>query len=377
MLQWVTRLALTPPTHGAAHTVGGLAFDVPQLDTAEPLHLPPPSPAHIPPRDRATPVLSDVGRAVHRDMLGRPRPPLAVGRFHLPAAARLPSVVDMHVKAAGSDTIVVPRDLAPLAPLLQGVHAYELAANPACRHWHMWLLVDTRPVAAGACQRNPGFHYDGCALAGRFPNKPVTSIYSWCNALPTQFYVGPVEFPAAFDGTRDNASLVLQQQPKPPGTILTSRPGVVYRFDGVTPHAGQESAAPLHGRVFVRVCFTPAHIPFNRLGNTPNPCLPRPFEWVCRGDPGSTLPRYQPAFWGPPLYQACQFRNLWRVACLGHPAFGTREASECAKRGAAPVQQKLVAWLRANRGPGFVACVARGLDEARGRLLVMAYQGDV
>lgn len=376
MLEWVDRLDLRPEADAAHHRVGGLAFEVPALDSAQPLHLPPPPPAAAPHALRCA-VVRDVGRRIHFPMLGEPRHPVLVGQFHLPATARLPSVVDMHVKAAGSDTIVLPAVFAPLRDLLQSIHAFELAVNPHCRDWHMWLLVDTRPVPAHRCQRNPGFHYDGCALAGRFPNKPVTSIYSWCNALPTLFYVGSVEFPPGFDGARDNASLVLQQQPKAAGSVVQSRANMVYRFDGITPHAGQAPPTRVDGRVFVRVCFTPAHIPFNRLGNTPNPCLARPFEWVSRGDPGSTLDRYQPTFWGTPDHVAHQFRNLWEVACVGHPAFGTREAGECRKRGTTPVQQKLVRWVRAHRGPLFVRRVRGLLDELRGRLLVMAYHGDV
>lgn len=314
-----------------------------------------PTPAIVPHEHTTNVILRDVGRRITLDLVKEvSRSPPQIGEFVTPFRT-LPCVLDMHIKPSDSDTVVMPADFSCLLPLLQQVYAYERAVNPECLQWHMWLLVDTRPVLPCSTQRNPGFHYDGCALGGLHPHKRVTSIYSWTNTLPTIFYTGPVEFPPNFCGKRDNASLVLQQQPKSTSQIMVSKPNAVYRFDGMTPHAGAYSKTRIDNRIFVRVCFTPPEIVFNRAGNTHNPYLSAYWNtWHMRGDPGSTLSHHKLQFWGSTEQQARQFSNLWQVACLGHPSFGMQELSECSKQGTHPLQQKMVDWLKTHRGAVFL-----------------------
>lgn len=322
-----------------------------------------------------SPVLRDIGKIVTAKMGQTPRAPVTIGhyenpRLHSTLARNLGTgIMDMWCKQEDSTTIVLPKKLEAIIPLLKPMVQFEANTNPNFHTWNMWLLVDTRPVLAGHTQRNAGYHYDGLNLGGKYAGTPLVSIYAWCNRLPTLFYTGGITFPSDFDGTRDNASILAQKQIKDPRKILIPSVNSIIKFDGATPHAGANAEYNIPDRVFVRVCFTPPSVWFDREGNTKNPCLqyPKLFQWRRVPDPSVWL-RNTVDFTSPG-----EFKNLWDIACLGHHAFATMYEGKNAH------EYQLMQQLRKMKGPEFVKEVMKlyntsEVDQNRARLLLLKYE---
>ena len=314
-------------------------------------------------RQTGNPIITDVGRPVEVNMGAVSKWPITVSPItiencHSNLSASLTSgVIDMWCKTPGSSTIVVPTELECITPLLTAAWKFEQHLNPNAKDFNMWLLVDIRPIKQYHSQRNPGYHYDGFKVGGFHKGKGNTSIYSWCNKLPTRFYKGVIEFPNDF--TSDcNANVLAQQQIKDPRDVIDTEPNVLYRFDGTTVHTGLDSDTEINDRVFVRICFTPPDVFFSREGNTVNPFLAYPKSWVWRRvtDPSITF-RNLVTFTEP-----LECKNLWDVACQGHPAFSIQH------EGSHALEYQLVLYLKQNFGPSFIKRVVE-LYESEGTVL--------
>ncbi len=119
-----------------------------------------------------------------------------------------------------------------------------------------------------------------------------------------------------FDANNVNYSSVLARDRKDISTVDT-KPNLLYRMDGHTPHRGAFSNGYIEDRVFIRICFTPPGKEFYREGNTINPCLNYSENyWRKVPDPGSYLSNVTD-FKTPE-----EFVNMWNIACQGHPSYG-------------------------------------------------------
>lgn len=101
-------------------------------------------------------------------------------------------VMDMLIKSQGSMEIVLPAELAPLAPILRQIAAFEkqaLGDSHVFKSRNMFLLIDLRDVVPGQPQRNMGWHYDGLNVnpKGTFSNTDMVSAYGYTNVLPSFF----------------------------------------------------------------------------------------------------------------------------------------------------------------------------------------------
>ena len=287
------------------------------------------------------PIFDDVGKTYYPGMTAVTRVPAEVSYIELndlsPKLHAIGSgVVDMKIKSDGSDEIIFPKEIDPIAEIIRRSAAVEKKVNPEFNDWNMWLLVDRRPVLSGATQRNAGAHCDGFRM--NQPTLQQTSVYTWCNILPTEATTMSFPIPSEFDSTRHNFSSVLTRD-WDESTTVVSTPNYLYRMDGHTPHRGKVSDCDIDGRVFIRICFTPKGKEFNRAGNTPNPCFQYPEEyWQTVVDPASRFENIT-AFDTPE-----QFIRMWRNACQGHPSYGIVGS------GSRSHEQRLVSKLK-SQGP--------------------------
>ena len=272
-------------------------------------------------------ILLDVGKDVILDMAKSKREPIKIQCIHLPNLhnelvkniGQETGIMDMWIKPTKSYDIILPIELEPIIPIIDEIYKYESTINKNIYEWNMWLLVDTRTVKKNHPQRNGGYHYDGLSISGNHKGKPITSNISWCNTLPTRFYIGNINFPPNFKSNY-NANIIAQKQIKKQKYILDSYPNIIYKFDGATVHTGIDSNDYINDRVFIRVCFTSSDVLFNRIGNTINPALVGINSDIYNNFGWKNINHPFIIFKNILNYNNCEeFKNLWDIACLGHP----------------------------------------------------------
>jgi hypothetical protein len=311
-------------------------------------------------KNKNNPIIKNVGKNVTLEMGKSAKTPIQIMEIVLPNVHRVLSkflkrsgTMDMWVKKSGEDKIIIPKELEIISEILKKSYEFEKAVNENATNWNMWLLIDVRKVKKGHTQRNCGYHFDGLKIGGYHKGSKVTSIYSWCNKLPTRFFTGKVIFPKNFN-SKYNANIIAQKQIKKNDEIFDSEPNNLYRFDGATVHTGIECESDINDRVFIRICFTPPNVLFNRLGNTKNPCFEYPSNWKWRKvcDPSISF-KNSVKFEFPE-----EFKNLWDICCLGHPAFSMRH------EGVKSYEYELMTELKCYYGPKFVKNVVKLYENA-------------
>lgn len=354
------------PIDDAFHTVTGLSFNKPLFSGSTLSHQ-----YNLIQSDRDffeeclighhnNPILTEIGQPVSISMAHKQRIPIILSQIEIPNLHQTLNkelgnrgIMDMLIKLEGSSNIVLPIELISLEPIIKNIAKAEQYLNPQYIDWNMWLLLDSRPISTGRTQRNGGYHYDGLNLGGKYKGSPLVSIYGWCNKLPTQFYIGKVEFPPDFDGTRDNASILAQRQIKRPEHIIMVPLNTIVRFDGASPHSGSVSAEAISDRIFIRVCFTAPGVLFDRFGNTHNPAFdykdPR-WERVC---PDPAIQFKNTVIFRHPQ----EFKNMWDIACHEHSAFAIQN------NGSQSHEYALIQQLRYHNGPRFLSDIIKLYDE--------------
>ena len=362
------------PVDDAVHKIGGLSFNAPLFKG---------STEHITPtlnqsdvqfleqhllEHRANPVLTQINQPVNLQMGQQRRWPILLNQIELPnlhedlvRTLDNRGVMDMWIKIEGSNELVLPIELRVLKPILSEIFKAERFLNKEFRDWNGWLLVDTRRVTAGHTQRNAGFHYDGLNLGGKYRGTKLVSIYGWFNKLPTLFLTETVKFPHNFDGTKDNASIFPQRQLKNPNDIVAVPINTIVKFDGACAHAGSVAEESIEGRVFIRVCFTPPGVLFDRKGNThnPAPCFDySDVRWERNVPDPAVQWRNCVEFRNPQ-----EFKNMWDVACHGHSAFAIET------EGVKSHEYQLMKKIREARDPRFLKKVFKLYDQDIARSL--------
>lgn len=277
--------------------------------------------------NKTNPVIKDIGKPVTLEMGCCERIPIRIDTWepdiglHQYLTAILGNnrgLLDLWIKKENCDTIIIPKELQPIKKLLQRITEFELNSNPDFAKWNMWLLLDIKNVDQGFTQRNAGFHYDGLNISGKYKNRPLVSIYIWYNILGTVFYTGTTSLPNNLNVTKYNMSSFAQRQIKHQDNLVIFPNYSIIKTDGASVHSCQVSMNKnINDRIFIRICFTPPGMIFNRLGNTVNPCLsyPETFKWYQISEPSVKLLNCT-------LFScAREFKNMWDVACIGHPSF--------------------------------------------------------
>jgi hypothetical protein len=354
MEKWISQFKHLDPVERHVVTAGGLSFNTPKLSHESVTLEPKVSEEEINKfnniinLNNQNPIITNIGKITSFEMAKQSKAPIELACIkpdnldQINVIGKNSGIMDMWIKKYGSNNIVIPKELDILRDIIEESYKFEEFTNKDILNWNMWLLVDIRPVRQFHTQRNSGFHYDGMALSGKYKGCPVTSIYSWTNKLPTQFYTGIVEFPDNFK-PEHNANIIAQKQIKHNDQILTTKPYHLYKFDATTVHTGVETSESINDRVFVRICFTAPTVLFDRIGNTINPFLSYDdLCWRHVKDPVVTF-KSLTRFNTPQ-----EFKNLWDVACQGHPAFA------CQYEGKTSFEHKLIKKLKSNYSPSFI-----------------------
>lgn len=214
---------------------------------------------------------------------GMPRRPHQVGAVGIGAIGELPSCLDMLVKLPGG-AVILPEpfasDLGLMSFLSQSLD-FEDALLPDWRkRYHLYLTVDRRLVQAGRSHRNEGWHFDGMQ-GSRYPVKlPVCHQYVLSTYLPTEYTDVPTDA-SELDETRHNWFRALGDQVPEDAEIIRAEPGAINLMTAYQLHRSPIAGPTEAGwRTFVRLDVSLKQQ--DRLGNTVNPLLPAPWDFVER-----------------------------------------------------------------------------------------------
>lgn len=229
----------------------------------------------------------DVTRPFSPERFSISRRPVSVGRITHPIAKDgLPCCLDMLVKLPGGD-LVVPEPYVSnpgIAEYLSACVEFEDRLLPAWRETHYaYLTVDYRYVAPRTTHRNRGWHIDGFQGA-RYPVKMnVCHEYIVSDRLPTEF-TDAVTDASGLDELKHNWFVELGKQIPDDRQVLRPEPFEIVVMSAYQLHRSQEANETDAGwRGFLRLDISLKQQ--DRLGNTLNPLLPAPFEFVPRSLP--------------------------------------------------------------------------------------------
>jgi hypothetical protein len=117
--------------------------------------------------------------------------PLHVGQFTIDKSAHVVNVLRVPVKAAGSNTIVLPKELEFIQKYVEFCCLYEKSFNPNFENLFAHITVDKKTVNPEETQRVPGFHVDGFQ-GSKFPTKhEIEHSYLWTSDCGTEFCSQP------------------------------------------------------------------------------------------------------------------------------------------------------------------------------------------
>lgn len=237
-------------------------------------------------RSTATATLSEDVRGIFTpERFGMARLPAHVGTLRdADALSDVPSCLDMLVMLPGGE-VVLPDEYGhnpAIASFLSAAIAYEDALLPDWRRdRHLYLTVDRRNVRAGNTHRNAGWHFDGMQGA-RYPKKlHACHQYLTTTALPTEFSDHPVDA-NGLDENLHNWFETLGAQVPEDHEAWTARPLEIVCMSAYQLHRSP-TATTDQWRTFLRLDVSCKQQ--DRLGNTPNPALPAPFDYVVRSLP--------------------------------------------------------------------------------------------
>jgi len=161
-------------------------------------------------------------------------PPIHLGPFEVKDDVYIPNVLRCPIKISGSRDIVLPAELAPLAPFVKWCCIYEESFNPSFDSYFIHLTYEKKYVRKGESQRVPGFHVDGYQ-GSKFPIKHTAEhSYLWSSSYGTEFCVQPF-FISHIDESKYLIFDELNRQARE-SNVLTCIPGNVYLFDPYMVH---------------------------------------------------------------------------------------------------------------------------------------------
>lgn len=237
-------------------------------------------------RATAAATLSDDVRSVFSpERFNMARLPAHVGSLQYPEALEnVPSCLDMLVMFP-SGNVVLPddyRDNPAIASFLASSIAYQDALLPGWRsNRYLYLTVDRRQVRAGWTHRNAGWHFDGMQGARYQKKLPACHQYLATTALPTEFSDHPVDADG-LDENLHNWFERLGDQVPDEHAAWTADPLEIVCMSGYQLHRSPTATTDLW-RTFLRLDVSCKQQ--DRFGNTINPALPAPFQYVVRDLP--------------------------------------------------------------------------------------------
>lgn len=233
--------------------------------------------------DRLELAREDVSLPFSPERFRMRRRPTDVGYVDIDAIGEHPCCLDMLVKLPGGD-VVLPEPYASdpgIASFLAQALSAEDDLLPGWReHYHLYLTYDRRQVEPGRSHRNGGWHFDGMQGA-RFPIKiPVCHQYVVSTHLPTEYTDVPTDA-MGLDENRHNWFLALGAQVPEDFDPIKAVPGQINLMTAYQLHRSPVAEPHEAGwRTFIRLDVSLKQQ--DRMGNSLNPRLPAPWEFVER-----------------------------------------------------------------------------------------------
>jgi hypothetical protein len=225
------------------------------------------------------PVWQRLGQPFDRTHFLAAHPPVQLGHLMdvgVKEAEGVRAYLRTPIKAAGTDTVQIPTEMAPILPVIE--HALETFAAwyPDWTNRHVHVTWEAGWVEEGTTQRVPGWHVDGFQGVRQAPHASEASVL-WADALPTQYCVQPF-FLDHLDPSRHNVQDAMVNQAQETNAY-TGLPAGLYLIDPYCVH--RAAVAPARTwRNFVRV--TVADVRLDDPGNTRNVGLKGPQETPAR-----------------------------------------------------------------------------------------------
>lgn len=191
------------------------------------------------------------------------------------------------IKRRGSDAVMLPSELAPLAPLVRHVLELEAQVNPDFPSFWCHLSFERTRVGAGETQRVPGWHVDGFQGV-RAPRHRIEHSYLWADRQPTEYCLQPF-FLSHLDPGRHNvfAEMVAQAREV---NAYAGLEGHAYLVDPYLVHRSP-AVAENCWRSFVRI--TVAETELEDPTNTANLSLGVPQNYPARSEARDRLHAYE------------------------------------------------------------------------------------
>lgn len=232
--------------------------------------------------DLAT-LKADIDTAFSRDRFKIERRPVIVGSITSDCSPQKnPCCLDMLVKIPGGEVVVPSEFMANnwIRDFIQASIDFEDVIFPSWRETHYaYLTVDSRFVDAGLSHRRGGWHFDGMQ-GTRYPNKlKACHEYIMADCLPTEFTDQATDADNLSED-RHNWFVELGKQVSE-DTVFRHKPNEIVLMSVYQLHRSAVATEKEAGwRNFVRLDISMKQQ--DRLGNTINPQLPAPFEYVER-----------------------------------------------------------------------------------------------
>jgi hypothetical protein len=160
-------------------------------------------------------------------------------------------------------------------------------------HRYAYLTVDSRVVPGGRTHRNSGWHFDGMQGERYASPLPVCYQYVWASAIPTEYSDAPTST-AGLSVTRHNWFTELGAQVPDCHPVTTYPDGSILLMSAYQLHRSPTVTATT-SRLFVRLDYSFKRQ--DRLGNTVNPLLPAPWQYVPRDMPAGLSSPVDDAGW--------------------------------------------------------------------------------
>lgn len=219
----------------------------------------------------------------------------------------LPCCLDMLVKLpGGAHSLPEPYSSHPgILAFMRECMGFEDGLVPGWNETHYaYLTVDRRIVKEGSPHRSGGWHFDGMQGA-RYPAKlQACHQYVVSDRLTTEFVSSPTDA-TGLDELRHNWFEELGRQVPDDAEIFAPEGLEIFAMSAYQLHRSRV-AGPGEGgwRTFLRLDFSLKRQ--DRLGNTPNPVLPAPFEFVPRSLPEGLSRKIEDSGWeGARVFGPC------------------------------------------------------------------------
>lgn len=241
-------------------------------------------------------IIDDVNLPFSAARFNIARSPIAAGQLDMAEMGNLPSCLDMLVKLPGGD-LTLPEPYASDPVIAEAFRLAMSSEDVLAGDWretrYVYLTVDRRQVTPGLTHRNAGWHFDGMQGA-RYPEKlRACHQYVASSRDVTEFVCAPIDA-SDLDEDRHNWFEEIGARVPADAEIIRPEPGDLVLMTAYQVHRSPR-VTETGLRSFLRIDVSLKRQ--DRLGNTENPDLKAPWEFVRRDLPAHLAQPVRDAGW--------------------------------------------------------------------------------